>query len=283
MIALAALVLVAAAATGADGGAPSIHAIMNANGKTLSAAAGACFNKASLKKPWLDGRLLVNVTIEGSGAVGAVQIVRTELDDVALLACTQDAVRALKLVRTDSAGPVAIPYTFVFVGGRGGDPAVLVDGRPMPAVLPQRCTLPAQCRQLGVGLARGDDHDRARAFEFFQSGCKLNDGVSCAGAAAALDAGRGVAKDVPGALALYERACALRSLSSCTAVAMTHALGLMGVAKDEGLGEQLLERACAAGDGAACLDVAERLRFGVGVARDEARAAEIRRAALARD
>ena len=70
--------------------------------------------------------------------------------------------------------------------------------------------------------------------------------------------------------------------SVCTTVAMVHALGLeaTGVRQDPAKATALLERACAAKEGGACLNLAERLRFGVGVPRDEARAVDVRARAL---
>ncbi len=278
-----AIVVVAVMSTRARADEPLTRDAVNAVVKTRLGDVSACYQKASQKKPWLAGWLVVNFTIEDSGSVGPVEIERTELADAGFLACAQEAVRALKFARASGGGPAAFSYPFVFTGGRGGDPSVLVDGQAMPVTLPARCTLRAQCRQLGASLARGDETERARAFEFFETGCKFNDGVSCLGAASALDFGRGVTKDRRKALALYEHACALHEARACTAVAMTHALGLAGLAKkDERLGKKLLEQACAAGEGGACLNLAERLQFGVGGVRDEARAAELRRATLAR-
>ena len=54
----------------------------------------ACYQRALLRKPWLAGRLVMSFTIEESGRVGRVEIERTELPDVKLLACAQDAIRA---------------------------------------------------------------------------------------------------------------------------------------------------------------------------------------------
>ncbi|HTA19555.1 MAG TPA: AgmX/PglI C-terminal domain-containing protein [Polyangia bacterium] len=282
--ALAAIVIAAAASTGARADEPLTRDAVNALVQQRVGDVGACYQKALVKKPWLAGLLVVSFTVEDSGAVGRVEIERTEIPDVAFLACAQEVVRASTFARAPGRRPATFSFPFLFAGGHLGDPSVLVDGRAMPTVLPDRCTLPAQCRQLGVSLTRGDAGDRARAFEFFQAGCKLNDGASCAGAAAALDVGRGVTKDKSKAFGLYARACALHEVRACTSVAMAHALGVEGIVKkDERLGEKLLERACAAGEGGACLNLSERLRFGVGVARDEARAAEIRRAALGHD
>ena len=62
---------------------------------------------------------------------------------------------------------------------------------------------------------------------------------------------------------------------------MSRALGSEGAGKkDPAKATALLERACAAGEGGACLNLAERRRFGVGVPRDEAESAALRRRAL---
>jgi TPR repeat protein len=149
--------------------------------------------------------------------------------------------------------------------------------------LPVRCKLPVECRELGLGLSgpAASDADLARAFDYFQSGCALQDAASCAAAAAALDFGRGVARDRKRALAAYEKSCALKDQRACTAAAMFHALGVEGAAKkDLAKGRALLARACAAGEGGACLNLAERHASGTGAPRDAQKAAELRRRAL---
>jgi len=244
----------------------------------------ACYQKALSRKPWLAGRLVVSFTIDGAGRVARAEIERTELPDVRFLACALDAVRAWTFARA-AGDDVSLDFSYPFeLGGGVGDPSVLVDGKPRPAVLPERCKLKVECRELGAALARGSDAERARSFGYFEAGCALADAESCAGASLALDFGRGVAKDKKRALALAEKACALGAARACTIVAMTHGLGVDGVAKrDAAKGAALLARACHGGDGdgGACLNLAERTRLGLGVARDEAKAAELRAKALA--
>jgi TPR repeat protein len=231
----------------------------------------ACYQKAALRKPWLAGRLVVSFTIESGGAVSRAEIERTELPDVRLLACVQEAVKTWRFARA-AGEPATFSYPFVLGGGRGGDPSVLVDGRPRPVSLPARCKLPVECRELGQGLVAGGEADRQKAFEYFTTGCELRDAASCAGAAAALDFGRGVAKDRKRAFAAYQKSCALKHQPACTTVAMFHALGVEGVTKkDPAKGTSLLARACDAGEGGACLNLAER---------DEKRAAALRQRAL---
>lgn len=241
----------------------------------------ACYQKALLRKPWLAGRLVMSFTIEASGHVGRVEIERTELDDVKLLACAQDAIRAWTFARP--AAPADFTYPFVFGGGGGGDPSVLVDGHPRAVTLPARCQSQKECRELGTSLARGNEVDQRRAFEYLEAGCAFGDGRCCAVAAEALELGRGVGRDKRRAFALAEKACGLRDQRACTTVAMSHAFGAEGAGKKDPVkATALLERACAAGEGGACLNLAERRRFGVGVARDEARGAELRRNTLER-
>jgi TPR repeat protein len=277
--------LVAGARSGAEG-TGSVPVSLGAVG-TIDARLGdvrACYEAASVRKPWLAGRVVVSFTLELTGHPGRVEIERSDIDDVRFLACVQEAMRGWILQRpVGITQPTDVSYPFVFAGKGKGDPSVLVDGRPRPVTLPARCRLPAECRALGEGLAFGSGVDQQRAFAYFETGCTLKDAVSCAGAAAALDFGRGVTKDKRRAFALAERGCALGSKRACTSVAMSHALGAPGAPKkDPAKGAVLLERACAGGDGGACLDLAERRRLGVGVARDEAAAAELRRRALER-
>jgi TPR repeat protein len=242
--------------------------------KARTPEVSACYQKALTTAPWLAGRLVVNFTVTVEGMVARAEIERTELPDGRFLGCVQGVFKAWRF--PTGPAPIELSYPFVFGATGSRDPSVLVDGRPRPAVLPARCTQARECRELGLGLAGGGEADAARAFGYLDTGCKLNDAASCAGAAAALDFGRGVAKDKKRAFATYQRACARSDQNACTAVAMTHALGLEGVAKrDPAKGVALLERACTAGAPAACLNLAERLS-----ATDAARAAKVRERAL---
>jgi TPR repeat protein len=259
-----------AQAAGAADAAPLSREAVAGGVKAHLPEVSACYQKAALRKPWLAGRLVVSFTIDGSGAVSRAEIERTELPDVRLLACVQDAFRTWRFARPAGA-PADFSYPFVLGGGRG-DPSVLVDGRPRPVTLPARCNLPVECRELGQGLVAGGEADQKKAFEYFATGCGLRDAASCAGEAAALDFGRGAAKDRKRAFAAYQRSCALRNQSACTTVAMFHALGVDGVTKkDAAKGAALLARACDAGEGGACLNLAQR---------DDKKAAELRRRAL---
>lgn len=239
----------------------------------------ACFQKAATRKPWLVGRVVVSFTIDAEGRVSRVELERAEVDDARFLACARDAVASWTFERAPGA-PTDFSYPIVFAGGHG-DPSVLVDGSPRPAVLPARCKQPKECRALGASLAYGSDANPPRSFEYFLTGCDLKDGASCLGAAEALDAGHGVEKNKRRAFDLAHRACALHEQRGCTMEAMTYAFGGDGVAKDPAKATALLEHACAAGAPAACLDLAERLRLGLGAPRDEARARGLRDRALA--
>jgi TPR repeat protein len=275
----AALWLGAATASADEAPGPLTRDLVASTARARVGDVSACYQKALLRKPWLAGRLVMSFTIEVSGHVGRVEVERTELDDVTLLACAQDAIRAWTFARP--AAPADFSYPFVFGGGGGGDPSVLVDGRPRPVTLPARCQSQKECRELGTGLTRGNEADQRRAFEYLETGCAFGDGRCCAVAGAALELGRGVARDKRRAYALAEKACGLRDQRACTTVAMSHAFGAEGAGKKDPVkGTALLERACAAGEGGACLNLAERRRFGLGVARDEARAAELRRRTL---
>jgi TonB family protein len=239
-----------------------------------------CYQKAAARKPWLVGRVVVSFTIDGEGRVSRVELERAELDDARFLVCARDVVASWRFERA-SGEPMDFSYPIVFAGGKG-DASVLVDGRPRPAVLPARCQHPAECRSLGASLEYGANADASRSFEYFRTGCELEDGASCLGAAEALDSGHGIAKDKRRAFELARRACALGDQRGCTMVAMTYALGGEGVARDPAKATVILERACKAGAPAACLNLAERLRLGLGAPRDEARARALREQVLAR-
>jgi hypothetical protein len=242
-----------------DGGALTREALV-ATVQAHLPEVSACYQKALLGAPWLAGRLVVNFTVGGDGAVTRAEIERTEVPDVRFLTCARDAVRSWRFPASGGA-PAELSYPFVFGASGTRDPSVLVDGRARPNVLPARCTKALECRELGLGLAHGTEADSARAFGYLDTGCKLGDGASCAGAAAALDFGRGVAKDKRRAFATYQRACARGAQPACTTVAMAHALGVEGVVKrDPTKGVALLEKSCAAGEGIACLNLAERRR-----------------------
>jgi TPR repeat protein len=263
VLALAASLSSSAQANAADGGAPPLtRELVVSTVKARLPEVSACYQKALLEKPWLAGRLVVSFTVASDGAVSRAEIERNELPDARFLACAQAAVKAWRFARAPGA-PADFSYPFVFGESGVRDPSVLVDGRPLPAVLPTRCEKAAQCRALGLGLRRGSEADQARSFEFYEMGCALKDGASCAAAAAALDFGRGVAKDKARALTTYERACALGEQGACTAIAMSE--------RDPKKAAKLLERACAAKEPAACLDLAER---------DVKRADELRARAL---
>jgi TPR repeat protein len=274
------LVLCASAARADGGAAPLTRERAASQVGSRLGDVRTCYERAVAKKPWLVGRVVVSFTIDGEGRVARVELERAEVDDARFLVCTRDAVASWRFERAPGA-PADFSYPILFAGGHG-DPSALVDGRPRPAVLPTRCKKPAECRTLGASLAYGSNADPARSFEYLRTGCDLKDGASCAGAADALDAGHGVAKDKRRAFELAQRACALHAQPGCTMVAMTYALGGEGVAKDPAKATALLERACKAGEPAACLDLGERLRLGLGAPRDEARARALREQVLAR-
>ena len=278
----AVLVLALGASAAPARGAPPLtrEGVASQVGSRLADVRG-CYEKAVAKKPWLVGRVVASFTIDGEGRVSRVELERAEVDDARFLACTRDAVASWRFERAPGE-PADFSYPILFAGGHG-DPSVLVDGRPRPAVLPARCKKPAECRTLGASLAYGSNADPPRSFEYFRTGCDLKDGGSCAGAAEALDAGHGVARDRRRAFEVAQRACALRDQRGCTLVAMTYALGGEGVAKDPARATSLLERACKSGDPAACLDLAERLRLGLGAPRDEARARALHEQVLSGD
>lgn len=244
----------------AQGGqaAPLMREALVAEVKVRTAEVSACYQKALRRAPWLAGRLVVSFTVDAAGAVTRAEVERTELPDGPFLGCVQDVFKAWRF--SAGAAPIDLSYPFVFGATGSRDPSVLVDGRARPTVLPARCTQARECRELGLGLAGGGDADAARAFGYLEAGCKLDDAASCAGVAAALDFGRGVAKDKRRAFASYQRACGRGDQNACNAVAMTYALGVEGVAKrDPAKGLTLLQRACDAGSPAACLNVGERV------------------------
>jgi TPR repeat protein len=239
-------------------GTPLTRDALIAAVKARTPEVSACYQQAVARAPWLAGRLTVNFTVDGAGAVTRAEIERTELPDGPFLGCVQGVFKAWRFPA--GGAPIELSYPFVFGATGSRDPSVLVDGRARPTVLPARCAQARECRELGLGLAGGGDADAARAFGYLEMGCKLNDAASCAGVAAALDFGRGVAKDKRRAFAAYQRACARGDQNACNAVAMTHALGVEGVARrDPAKGLALLRRACEAGSPAACLNVAERV------------------------
>jgi TPR repeat protein len=89
--------------------------------------------------------------------------------------------------------------------------------------------------------------------------------------------GRGVAKDLPRAVKLYEQACEAKEFSFCYALGLLHQSGTE-LPKDLKKATLYYERACSGGDGKACTNLAVLVSADPGAA-SQSRAVELYRRA----
>jgi hypothetical protein len=104
--------------------------------------------------------------------------------------------------------------------------------------------------------------------------CDRGIGIACADAAARVERGDGVPKDLTRVVSLHERACELREIGSCVTAARMHAAGT-GVPPSRAKQLELLSSACKLGDASACVVPAKAYANGSGVPKDLARATDL--------
>jgi TPR repeat protein len=135
----------------------------------------------------------------------------------------------------------------------------------------------AACADLGLMYAKGLGLpvDVAKAETYYAIGCDLGNVASCTSLASA----RTVDRDPPPALAhataVVERACEGTSdVHACAVLGTMYASG-SGVARDEAKAAELYERACKAGVASACVKLGHAFLVGEGVHPDDVRALEM--------
>jgi tetratricopeptide (TPR) repeat protein len=110
------------------------------------------------------------------------------------------------------------------------------------------------CFWLGVFHARGEGvtQDYAKAAQLFQKSCDDNNLAACNNLGFAYANGdMGVAQDLSHAIALYQKTCDGGQPTGCANLAHMYNKGL-GVAKDNAVAKQLRQRACSLGDNSEC-------------------------------
>jgi TPR repeat protein len=175
------------------------------------------------------------------------------------------------------------------LGGCSNAARMLADGsgsarHPVAAVaLFQRgCDLgePTACQDLAMMLNDGDGvaKDPTRARLLWQKACDGNDAAGCHNAGFAFEHGIGGAKDDSKARAMFAKACGSSALTSedfeSCAVSGSWLMTGRGGTRDPKRGIAYLQKACD-GDSKLCVDYARVLQYGIGVARDAARAREL--------
>lgn len=133
------------------------------------------------------------------------------------------------------------------------------------------CTNLASLYYRGVGVRQ----DRGEAARLRRDACSMDTSdkalAACQELAAQTLAGDGVAKDVPGALALYERACLTGRGNACWVLANLHRDGAE-VPKSDTAANALLEEACRKDVGDACSVLGYAYEKGLGLTANLARA-----------
>jgi TPR repeat protein len=140
------------------------------------------------------------------------------------------------------------------------------------------------CLEVAERLAdgRGVAKDPPRAAELFETACANAFGLGCHEGAERLREGRGVPKDVQKAADLEDRGIAWAAsgcrmhgdVASCNQVAFAYARKGV-VPQDTGAAAARLDVACSMGVADACRFLAQKLRQGLWVARDDARASAL--------
>ena len=140
------------------------------------------------------------------------------------------------------------------------------------------------CLQVAQRLAdgRGVAKDPQRAAELFETTCANAFGLGCHEGAERLREGRGVPKDAQKAADLEDRGIAWAAsgcrmhgdVASCNQVAFAYARKGV-VPQDPGVAAARLDVACSMGVADACRFLAQKVRQGQWVARDDARASEL--------
>jgi uncharacterized protein len=122
------------------------------------------------------------------------------------------------------------------------------------------------CMQIGVVNAEGSlapliPQDDVRAFEMGTRACSLGSALGCANLGTLYKLGRGTAKDVPKARALFEKACDASSLLGCVLLGNLYRTG-EGVPLDVARARKLYEDACSAGSPVGCNNLGSLLEKG---------------------
>lgn len=205
----------------------------------------ACYERAlqtanEKNAPAPVGKFVVRYTIEMNGDVTSVEIIDDAIQNIDMAACVVTVFQAQKYPKqpdhasADSSktelGPTVVTYPFVFSSD------YTVDPRDMPT-------------QAGGWLWRCD--------LFFPNASVCNN------AAAALQAGVGVAQDLPRALRLYERSCQLASHTTvwqgCYNAAAMYARGQGTEKQDIPKALQLYQLGCSHQDAISCFAVGQLL------------------------
>ena len=92
---------------------PASALVVERIGPTVRRHAGdvrACYLRALSLRPELRGRLVVRITVEGSGVVSAAHIESDSIGDPSLQQCVLGAVRGWQFPTADEAETVTLPF-----------------------------------------------------------------------------------------------------------------------------------------------------------------------------
>ena len=193
--------------------------------------------------------------------------------------------------RGDSEGCLVLGVMYAY-GAHG----VVKDEAKAAAWFEKACSLNSGegCGELGVlyALGTGVLKDDAKAVELYEKACSLNSGVGCIDLGNRYEIGTGVLKDEAKAAELYEKACRLAPAHSqpippslqgqglvnpngmvCARLGLLYRDGI-GVTKDDAKAAELFEKACSLNQGQSCALLGLLYHNGTGVTKDEAKAAE---------
>jgi uncharacterized protein len=160
------------------------------------------------------------------------------------------------------------PKGLVFAEGKCTNPAA-VKAYECDAAKPDECKAQcdkgnaASCGTLGESYALKQAYKEAN--EFAKKGC---DGMLMAN-------GAGTAKNVAGAVPLFEKSCQAGDAPSCRMLGRSYQLGDAPLAKDEARAGALYRQACNGGDDQACASLAALLEDGKGGPKDRIEAGKL--------
>lgn len=133
------------------------------------------------------------------------------------------------------------------------------------------------CNQLGDLLGAGllGKQDAVAAFAAHSSACELSDQGGCRAVAEALVFGEGTARDVLRGTKMWEEACEKGEGTACAQLGSSVLKAHDGLSGDTKKGIALIRKSCSLHSAVGCRLLADKLRIGSSVERDEAKAREL--------
>jgi TPR repeat protein len=149
---------------------------------------------------------------------------------------------------------------------------VAAEVTPAAPITPDTCPDAHACNELGKQLAKADPVGSRTAY---LHGCNSDGRGNCFNAALAFRDGPEGSRKPEAAVELFDKACKLGMVLSCSNLGAMLLDGDVGVPKDQARATKLFEDACSTDDGLGCSNLGVVYRDALGVKADRARALQL--------